>query len=126
MIPKKACPGLDPGWDPVFGKDHAQTNGSSTVGRGLMARSRSRKKSAAKPARRLRKQRAVAESPATVTFAKRPPAKSPLGKSPLGKSPLGKSPLGKSPPAKPSAAKSPADAPSVGVTGASLVAYAHD
>jgi hypothetical protein len=22
--PEKACPGLDPGWDPVFGKDHAQ------------------------------------------------------------------------------------------------------
>ena len=25
--PEKACAGLDPGWDPVFGKDHAQTNG---------------------------------------------------------------------------------------------------
>jgi two-component system, sensor histidine kinase len=86
-----------------------------------MARSRSRKKSAAKPVRRLRKQRAVAESPATVTFAKRSPAKSPLGKSPLSKSPHGKSS-----PAKPSAAKSPTDAPSVAVTGASLVAYAHD
>src|SRR5215468_2418628 len=23
MIPKKACPGLEPGWVPVFGKDHA-------------------------------------------------------------------------------------------------------
>jgi len=23
--PEKACPGLDPGWTPVFGKDHAQT-----------------------------------------------------------------------------------------------------
>src|ERR1043166_6224627 len=23
MIPQKACPGLDPGWVPVFGKDHA-------------------------------------------------------------------------------------------------------
>jgi hypothetical protein len=23
--PEKACPGLDPGWEPVFGKDHAQT-----------------------------------------------------------------------------------------------------
>jgi hypothetical protein len=22
--PEKACPGLDPGWKPVFGKDHAQ------------------------------------------------------------------------------------------------------
>ena len=22
--PEKACPGLDPGWEPVFGKDHAQ------------------------------------------------------------------------------------------------------
>jgi hypothetical protein len=21
--PEKACPGLDPGWKPVFGKDHA-------------------------------------------------------------------------------------------------------
>src|SRR5438046_7771015 len=21
---EKACPGLDPGWNPVFGKDHAQ------------------------------------------------------------------------------------------------------
>jgi hypothetical protein len=31
MIPKKACPGLDPGWDPAFGKDHAQTNDSGVV-----------------------------------------------------------------------------------------------
>jgi hypothetical protein len=23
--PEKACPGLDPGWNPVFRKDHAQT-----------------------------------------------------------------------------------------------------
>jgi hypothetical protein len=23
--PEKACPGLDPGWKPVFGKDHAPT-----------------------------------------------------------------------------------------------------
>jgi hypothetical protein len=23
--PEKACPGLDPGWKPVFGQDHAQT-----------------------------------------------------------------------------------------------------
>jgi hypothetical protein len=23
--PEKACPGLDPGWVPVFRKDHAQT-----------------------------------------------------------------------------------------------------
>jgi hypothetical protein len=23
--PEKACPELDPGWKPVFGKDHAQT-----------------------------------------------------------------------------------------------------
>ena len=23
--PEKACPGLDPGWGPVFGRDHAQT-----------------------------------------------------------------------------------------------------
>jgi hypothetical protein len=22
--PEKACPGLDPGWIPVFGKDHAR------------------------------------------------------------------------------------------------------
>jgi hypothetical protein len=24
--PEKACPGLDPGWEPVSGKDHAQNN----------------------------------------------------------------------------------------------------
>jgi hypothetical protein len=24
--PEKACPGLDPGWKPVFGQDHAQSN----------------------------------------------------------------------------------------------------
>jgi hypothetical protein len=24
--PEKACPGLDPGWEPVFGKDHARTS----------------------------------------------------------------------------------------------------
>jgi hypothetical protein len=23
--PEKACPGLDPEWKPIFGKDHAQT-----------------------------------------------------------------------------------------------------
>jgi hypothetical protein len=23
--PERACPGLDPGWEPVFEKDHAQT-----------------------------------------------------------------------------------------------------
>jgi hypothetical protein len=23
--PEKACPGLDPGWAPAFGKDHAPT-----------------------------------------------------------------------------------------------------
>jgi hypothetical protein len=23
--PENACPGLDPGWTPVFGKDHART-----------------------------------------------------------------------------------------------------
>jgi hypothetical protein len=23
--PEKACPALDAGWEPVFGKDHAQT-----------------------------------------------------------------------------------------------------
>jgi hypothetical protein len=22
--PEKACPGLDPGWEPVFGQDHAR------------------------------------------------------------------------------------------------------
>jgi hypothetical protein len=22
--PETACPGLDPGWEPVFGQDHAQ------------------------------------------------------------------------------------------------------
>ena len=26
IIPEKACPGLGPGWEPVFGRDHAQTN----------------------------------------------------------------------------------------------------
>jgi two-component system, sensor histidine kinase len=101
-----------------------------------MARSRSRKKSAAKPARRLRKQRAVAEPPqaqpsAKSPLAKSPLAKSPLAKSPLAKSPLAKSPLAKSPLAKSSRAKSPAskspsETPSVGATEASLVAYAHD
>jgi hypothetical protein len=25
--PEKASPGLDPGWKPVFGRDHAQTKG---------------------------------------------------------------------------------------------------
>ena len=60
-------------WDPVFGKDRAQTSGSSEVGRGLMARSRSsKKKSAAKPARRLRKQRA-----ATPQAPAKPPAEAP-------------------------------------------------
>ena len=101
------------------------------LGRGLMARSRSRKKSAAKPARRLRKQRAVAESPPAKPFAKSPRAKSPLAKSPLAKSPFAKSPLAKLPTAKSSrakspASKSPAEAPSGGATEASLVAYAHD
>jgi CheY-like chemotaxis protein len=92
-----------------------------------MARSRSGKKSAAKPARALRKRRAVAESPpakfsaAKSSLAKRFPAKSPLAKSPLAKSSLAKSSL-----AKPSPAKSAADAPSVGASDASLVAYAHD
>jgi K+-sensing histidine kinase KdpD len=81
-----------------------------------MARSRSRKKSAAKPARRLRKQRAVAEPPQA-----QPSAKSPLAKSPLAKSSTAKSSRAKSP-----ASKSPAETPSVGATEASLVAYAHD
>jgi hypothetical protein len=26
MIPKKPAPGFDPGWAPVFGKDHASGN----------------------------------------------------------------------------------------------------
>jgi hypothetical protein len=26
---EKACPGLDPGWQPGFGKDHAETKGLS-------------------------------------------------------------------------------------------------
>jgi two-component system, sensor histidine kinase len=81
-----------------------------------MARSRSRKKSAAKPARRLRKQRAVAKSPPAKPFAKQPLAKSPLAKSSTAKSSRAKSP----------ASKSLAEAPSVGATEASLVAYAHD
>jgi hypothetical protein len=25
--PEKACPGLDPGWEPIFGKDHASMGG---------------------------------------------------------------------------------------------------
>src|SRR5262245_55275775 len=29
--PEKACPGLDPGWEPVFGQDHAPNNGRSTL-----------------------------------------------------------------------------------------------
>src|SRR6516164_6289510 len=130
--PEKACPGLDPGWDPVFGKDHAQINGSSAVGRGLMARSRSGKKSAAKPARRLRRQCAVAESPpAKPSNAKSPSAKSPSAKSPAAISSPAKSSLAKrfpakSPLAKSSPAKSAADALSVGASEASLVAYAHD
>ena len=31
--PEKACPGLDPGWEPVFGKDHAQNNKSPHISR---------------------------------------------------------------------------------------------
>jgi hypothetical protein len=27
--PEKACPGLDPGWEPVFGQDHAENEESS-------------------------------------------------------------------------------------------------
>jgi len=96
------------------------------LGRGLMARSRSRKKSAAKPARRLRKQRAVAESPPAKPFAKSPLAKSPLAKSPLARSPLAKSSTAESSRAKSPPSKSPAQAPSGGATEASLVAYAHD
>jgi len=32
--PEKACPALDAGWEPVFGKDHAQTKSWS----GMMIR----------------------------------------------------------------------------------------
>jgi two-component system, sensor histidine kinase len=71
--PEKAGPGLDPARDPGFGKDRAQTNGSGGVGRGLMARSRSgKKKSVAKPARRLRKQRAPAASAPAAPSADAP------------------------------------------------------
>jgi CheY-like chemotaxis protein len=96
-----------------------------------MARSRSRKKSIAKPARRLRKQRAVAEQPPAKPFAKSSFGKSTFAKmspakSPLGKSSPAKSPPAKSPPAKSSPAKSVPDAASAGATEASLVAYAHD
>jgi two-component system, sensor histidine kinase len=80
-----------------------------------MARSRSSKKSAAKPPRRLRKQRAVDS----------PPAK-PFAKSPTAKSPTAKSPTAKLSPAKSAVSKSPADAASEGATEATLVAYAHD
>ena len=31
--PEKACPGLDPGWVPVFGKDHAQIITTESGGR---------------------------------------------------------------------------------------------
>jgi two-component system, sensor histidine kinase len=114
-----------------------------------MARSRSRKKTAAKVSRRPRKPR-VPEAP---IFIKRRPAKSPFGKpsapessaakssarkSPsnnakpsFGKSSAGKSSAGKSPAGKPAAAKSSsvkpaADAASTNAAEASLVAYAHD
>jgi hypothetical protein len=30
--PEKASPGLDPGWEPVFGKDHAQTSNEERDG----------------------------------------------------------------------------------------------
>ena len=90
-----------------------------------MARSRSSKKSAAKPPRRLRKQRAV-NSPPAKPFAKSPTAKSPTAKSPTAKSPTAKSPTAKLSPAKSAVSKSPADAPSEGATEATLVAYAHD
>jgi hypothetical protein len=29
--PENACPGLDPGWIPVFGKDHAPTKSQSVM-----------------------------------------------------------------------------------------------
>ena len=29
--PEKACPGLDPGWEPVFGQDHAPNNRRGTL-----------------------------------------------------------------------------------------------
>src|SRR3984885_7284940 len=113
-----------------------------------MARSRSRKKSAVKQARRLRKQR-----PAEVPiFIKPRPAKSPVdkpsggksaakspatkmppnkakpspGKSARGKSSRAKSSGAKPAPAKPSTGTPAADAVSAGATEASLVAYAHD
>jgi hypothetical protein len=35
--PEKACPGLDPGWIPVFGKDHAQITIAGNVARDLFA-----------------------------------------------------------------------------------------
>jgi hypothetical protein len=31
MIPKKPVPDLNPGWEPVFGKDHAQGKHVQTV-----------------------------------------------------------------------------------------------
>src|SRR6266849_328750 len=33
--PEKACPGLDPGWEPVFGQDHAQVKSDRAKRRGL-------------------------------------------------------------------------------------------
>ncbi len=34
--PEKACPGLDPGWAPVFGKDHAQETRGLTLAVGAI------------------------------------------------------------------------------------------
>src|SRR5947208_569985 len=31
MIPKKPCPVLNPGWEPVFGKDHPQTKSQTMI-----------------------------------------------------------------------------------------------
>ena len=98
------------------------------LGRGLMARSRSRKKSAAKPARRLRKQRAVAELPPAIakSLAKSPRPSRHLPSRHLPSRHLPSRQRQKSSRAKSPASKSPAEAQSGGATEASLVAYAHD
>jgi CheY-like chemotaxis protein len=122
--------------------------------RGFMARSRSRKKPAAKVSRRARQKR-VADvpifvkprlakspppkssasklppnkarlSPGKPSTAKSPSAKFPSAKSPSAKSSTAKSSTAKPTPAKPSAGKSRADGASANATETSLVAYAHD
>jgi hypothetical protein len=46
--PEKACPGLDPGWIPVLGKDHAQTQAKAKW-RFIVSSFRFRRRMIAKP-----------------------------------------------------------------------------